>query len=317
MALTFLDTIGWLIWGVVTLLAWFLAIFFVGMALWMRPRSGFWPRLRTEARPGKVFEYETEVRLIWIMSSAAASWCVGSVLFFLWDWNKLHILWLAPVSLLWSMHFGTMVGDHWNNGHDKRRRLNLARRGALERIINQVLGQSPAEPDSSWRVIEKIRQECNREDFEFDYRLFNEIRDLSFKEANEAFNLRRLGSSPEDLRDLAVIHLLFFASLLRSQIVALRRRDFRVQLGYNLRVRDPRYVSSERETVRLKTSLGHRVVAWLKVRDIFGHEGTSRDPRRRFSGQDGLSSSNPPSIFCQSVSDMFRQSVRRFALRPV
>ena len=73
-------------------------------------------------------------------------------------------------------------------------------------------------------------------------------------------------SSPEDLRDLAVIHLLFFASLLRSQIVALRRRDFRVQLGYNLRVRDPRYVSSERETVRLKTSLGHRVVAWLKVR---------------------------------------------------
>ena len=70
----------------------------------------------------------------------------------------------------------------------------MARRGALERIINQVLGQSPAEPDSSWRVIEKIRQECNREDFEFDYRLFNEIRDLSFKEANEAFNLRRLGS---------------------------------------------------------------------------------------------------------------------------
>ena len=67
------QLIGWIVWGIVA----FLAISFA------------WG-CRSYAKAEKGFQWETGVTTFF--------WWVIAILFLIFEWNKLHMLWIAPIS---------------------------------------------------------------------------------------------------------------------------------------------------------------------------------------------------------------------------
>lgn len=70
-----IEIISWLIWGI---LVWFAVSWAIGCRVYVKSGRG----------------------IQWATASQTLFLCIISILFLIFDWNKLHILWIAPISIL-------------------------------------------------------------------------------------------------------------------------------------------------------------------------------------------------------------------------
>ena len=197
LGLSVLEIVGWVVWVIVALLA------SIGsLAAIASVREGLWPQ-----KPRITVDEFDDVGCSWSIAIICLFWWVILVLFFIEDWEKLHVLWLAPVSGYVAAILGEKIAD-WIVPQVP---VNVAIQSVAKRVWRAHLTEG--------RFVEEVRRACANEGIPLNHftlsKSLSESRELSREEVGSLLKNCEQDAGPEGPRDGAIIVLLYGYGLAR------------------------------------------------------------------------------------------------------
>ena len=165
------------------------------------------------------------------MAITCLFWWAILVFFLPEDWAKLHLLWVAPLSVYLAVKLGN--GIAYIIKRSLRKDLESLER-AFQSIVESVWRPSLSEG----KLLEEVRLRCAVEGIPFSPSKLSKSLELGRQEIGRILRVCEQDLSPEGSRDAAIMVLLHAYGLARGQIVSLTMEDY-IAESETLLVRSP------------------------------------------------------------------------------